>query len=208
MSEDIPTTRWELAGSRNAGYAERFTTMIDQGDDIDGEARLADVLAPRSATILDAGAGLGRVGAALQRRGHHVTAAEKDPDLVARAAHLFPDLPMIAADILELTPEFLRAHDAPTAYDEIVLVGNVVVLAAPETEVRLLRTLGALLAPEGRILVGFHPVHVHETARDYSFEEFAADAGEAGLEVEQHFGSYDLRPPSQEYVVAVLTASR
>ena len=40
-----------------------FEDLVATRRAIDGEARLADVLAPRRARILDAGAGLGRVAA-------------------------------------------------------------------------------------------------------------------------------------------------
>src|SRR4051794_7880077 len=131
MSNDLPTTRWESAD--NAGFAAHFTELIASGSDIAGEARLADAMVPRGARVLDAGAGFGRVGAALQARGHHVVAAEKDADLIAMAAEHYPALPMVRSDILALTPELLSGAGHPTAYDLVVLVGNVMVLLAPET---------------------------------------------------------------------------
>lgn len=201
---DLPKTRWETSGHH--GYADRFARLIEEGADIDGEARLADVLAPRDARILDAGAGIGRVGAALQARGHQVVAVEKDPSLIEEMARRYPDLAQVHSDVLGLTPAGLADAGLPAAYDVVVLVGNVIVLAAPDTERRLLATLRDLLAPDGRILVGYHPVHGHGDAREYPFEEFAADVTAAGLRVEQRFGTYDLRPPSEEYVVAVLAA--
>lgn len=201
-----PQTRWELAGARPLGYDDRFTRLIAEGEDIDGEARLVDVLAPRGARILDAGSGLGRVGAALQRRGHRVTAVEKDPHLVSRSHELYPDLPVIESDILGVSPELLEAHRAPTSYDVIVLVGNVIVLAAEGTEVRMLRTLAALLAEDGRLLVGFHPRGGPALARAYPWAEFVADVEASGLVVEQHFGTYDLHPPAGQHTIAVLTA--
>jgi SAM-dependent methyltransferase len=205
MSQDIPATRWELAGEGNQGYAAKFTELIESGADIDGEARLADVLVERGARILDAGSGLGRVGAGLQRRGHRVVSVEKDPYLIGRSRELFPELTVIESDILGVSPDLLAAHGAPTTYDLVVLVGNVLVLGAEGEEVRMLRTLGALLADGGRVLAGFHltggPVH----GREYSWAEFEAEVTEAGLQVQQHFGGYDLRPPDEEYVVAVLT---
>jgi len=116
-SDPIPPNRWELIGESSSKYAECFEGLIDQGQDIDGEARLADVLAPRGARILDAGSGIGRVAGALARRGHDVTAVEKDPDLVARSRTRFPDVPVIEADILGLTPGLLEATGRPSAYD-------------------------------------------------------------------------------------------
>ena len=78
-----PPTRWARAGSENAGYAATFGGLVADGADVDGEARLADALAPRGARILDVGSGMGRVAAALARRGHDVVAVEPDPALVA-----------------------------------------------------------------------------------------------------------------------------
>lgn len=199
---EIPPTRWETGNS--AGYGARFARLIEQGADVVGEARLADVLVQRGATVLDAGAGMGRIGAELLRRGHTVVAAEKDPALVADAAARYPELPVVETDLLALTPELLRFHGHPDAFDLIVLVGNVIVLAAPETERRMLAGLRDLLVPQGRILVGFHPVNGHGSAREYPFDEFAADVGASGLVVQHRFGTYELEPAAEDYVVAVL----
>jgi SAM-dependent methyltransferase len=200
--EELPPTRWELG--ETGGFAAHFTELIRAGADVEGEARLADALLKRGATVLDAGAGFGRIGAALQARGHQVVAAEKDAALVAMAAEQYPDLPVVATDILALTPDLLAEAGHPTAFDLIVLVGNVIVLLAPDTERRALATLADLLADGGRILVGFHPIHTHGNARDYPVDEFEADAAEASLRVQHRFGSYELDPPSDDYCVAVL----
>ena len=205
MSEDLPKTRWELGGA--GGYGAHFSQLIESGADVEGEARLADVLVTREARILDAGAGIGRIGGALQARGHDVLAVEKDPDLVRLAARFYPDLPMLESDILGLSRAMLADAGQSADFDLVVLVGNVIVLAAPDTEVRMLETLKGLLAEGGRILVGFHPVRVHGNARDYSFEEFTAHVEAAGLRVQHRFGTYELHPPAEDYVVAVLARS-
>lgn len=200
MSE-LPPTRWELGG--RGTYAERFARLIAEGQDVEGEARLADTLVPRGARILDAGSGMGRIGAALQARGHDVVAVEKDPELVAESRRLYPALPVVEADLLALADGLVEP-----GFDLVVLVGNVIVLLAPETEQRLLVTLRDLLSPDGRILVGFHPTGGHGSARDYSYEELVEDVGASGLSVQHRFGTYELGDPSEEYVVAVLSASR
>jgi SAM-dependent methyltransferase len=201
---DIPPTRWDLYASRVAAYGSRFEELIRRGEDIDGEARLADVLAPRGARILDAGAGMGRVTAALDVRGHHVTGVEKDPKLVAQFRRLFPELAVIEADILELSPAMLEQHGRPTSYDVVVVVGNVMIYLAEDTETRALRTLGDLLEPDGRILVGFSTTKGPEHSRDYPREEFHAHVEAAGLVVQHEFGTYELAPAGGDYVVAVL----
>lgn len=207
MTDPIPPTRWELNADRLEGrYAKRFDELIERGEDIDGEARLVDAIAPRSARILDAGSGMGRVAAALAARGHDVTAVEKDPGLVARSRTQFPDVPVIESDILGLSPQLLEESGRPSAYDVVVVVGNVMVYLADDTEARALRTLRDLLAPEGRMLVGFHPREGPLGTGDYPVEDFLDHVTGAGLVVQHLFGSYGLDPPADDYVVAVLHA--
>ena len=50
--------------SHSTRYIERFRSMAAAGDDLDGEARLVDAMAPRRAHVLDAGCGPGRGGGA------------------------------------------------------------------------------------------------------------------------------------------------
>lgn len=205
MSEP-PPTRWALDVERGAGYADRFEALIADGEDVVGEARLADALLPRAARVLDAGSGVGRIAAHLLARGHRVVATEPDPELVGRSQALFPDLPVLPHDILALTPEALAAADAPDAFDLVVCVGNVLTYVAEGTEVAVLRRLRDLLAPGGRILAGFHLQGGPSTARECPPEQFVAEVDAAGLRVVHRFGGYDLRPADDEYAVWVLDA--
>ena len=205
---DLPPTRWSRAGTANAGYGARFAELVASGADVDGEARLADALVGRGARILDVGSGMGRVSAALAARGHHVVAVEPDAPLVEQSRATYPDLPVLAADALALTPDLLAAQGRPTSYDLVVCVGNVLVLLAEDTERQVLARLAALLAPGGRILAGFHLAGGGpDFARHYSPAEFTADAAAAGLRVDLHAGSYELHPPNDEYAVWVLSAA-
>ncbi len=194
-------TRWELAGDGNRGYGTTFARLVREGADVDGEARLADVLVGRGARILDIGSGMGRVAAALRARGHVVTAVEPDPALVEQCRRTYPDLDVIHADILDVDTADLGA-----GFDLVVLVGNVMVFLAPDTERDVLRRVRDVLAPGGRALVGFHPADGPATARDYSPEDFTADATACGLRVDLHAGSYELHPPGPDYAVWVLSA--
>ena len=163
-------TRWALAGSGTSGYATRFAELVAQGVDVDGEARLADAVAPRGARILDAGSGMGRVAAALAARGHHVVATEPDPALVAQSRSTYPDLAVLPLDILDLP-------DEQGPFDLVVCVGNVMLYLAEGTEVEVLRRFRDLLAPGGRVLVGFH----------------------------LQAGSYELHPANDDYAVWLLS---
>lgn len=208
----VGETRWEQtrASERAAGeggYGAHFARLADEGADIEGEARLADVLAPRGGWILDAGSGMGRVGGALAARGHRVVGVDFDPEILDQSRRTYPDLPLVDSRLDELTPDRLSAAGFPTAYDLVVCVGNVMTLLAPDTERLVLANLGALLAPQGRLLVGFaFSGGPSPFARDYPLDDFVADYEAVGLEAVHRFASYDLQPfqPDGEFVVHVL----
>lgn len=205
----VPPTRWALGDASTRGYGPRFAELVSAGEDIDGEARLADALAPRRARILDAGAGMGRVTAALRARGHDVTGIDPDVSLVAQAEQTYPGIGLLPLDILELSPQTLAAHGRPTAYDLVVSVGNVFILLAEDTEVRALATLRGLLAPGGRILIGFHLSAGPSGSRTYAPDDFVRDAEAAGLQVDLRASSYELHraaPENAEYAVWLLSA--
>lgn len=190
-----PPTRWDLA--KGHGYGERFRRLLAEGEDVDGEARLADALVPREARILDVGSGMGRVSAALLARGHDVVAVERDPTLVAQSRSTYPYLDVVHGDILDA--------DLRPGFDLTVMVGNVMVFLAEGTERNVLTRLHGLLGPSGRMLVGFHPTEGPASARDYPPEEFSADAEASGFHVDMRLSSYELRPAAENYTVWVLS---
>jgi len=196
----LPPTRWELAGEDNRGYGRHFAQLVASRADIDGEARLADVLVPRGSRVLDVGSGMGRVAAALAARGHEVVATEPDAALREQSSRTYPDLEVLPHEALALDP------DRVGSFDLVVAVGNVMVFLAEGTERDVLSRFRELLAPGGRVLAGFHLQGVKQGSRAYPAEEFASDARAVGLVVDQRFGSYELHPPDDEYAVWVLSA--
>jgi SAM-dependent methyltransferase len=208
----VAETRWERARAQEraagqGGYGAHFAQLLAEGVDIEGEARLADALAPREAWILDAGSGMGRVGAALTHRGHHVVGVDFDPEIIDQSRDTFPELPVVTSRLDELTPEVLAAAGFPTSYDLIVCVGNVMILLAPDTERAALGAMASVLAPDGRMMVGFALSGAPAPAsRSYPVAEFVEDCASVGLAVESRHASYDLRPftDTSEYVVHVL----
>ena len=197
-----PPTRWELAGEANRGYGLTFAERVADGSDIDGEARLADAMAPRGARILDIGSGMGRVAAALAARGHEVVATEPDAALREQSRATYPDLDVLPHEALDLDPGELGT------FDLVVVVGNVMIYVGEDTERQVLRRVGELLGDRGRALVGFHLTSVKAGSRTYPAEEFEADAAAAGLRVDHRFGSYELHPAHDEYGVWVLSPVR
>ena len=208
MSE-LPPTRWEGSTDVGRGYGARFAELLASGADLDGEARLADALVPRRARILDAGSGMGRVAAALRSRGHEAVGVDLDASLIEQSRATYPGLPVARARLEQLDAGFFVAHRMPTEYDLVVCVGNVMVLLAQGSERTVLTRFRDLLAPGGRVLVGFSLVGAPPRSRVYPAEEFVADAGAAGLVVESRHATFDLRPfdAGGDFAVFVLTSS-
>lgn len=201
----LPPTRWELGGQANDGYGRKFAELVAAGEDVDGEARLADTLLPRHGRVLDIGSGMGRVAAALSARGHRVVAVEPHAALAEQSRRTYPDLEVLPLDARALDPDALHGHGSPISYDLAVLVGNVMVFLAEGTEREVLARVRGLLAPGGRVLVGFHLRGGPPTARTYPAEEFVADVAASGLRVDLRAGSYELHPPDDGYGVWVLS---
>lgn len=198
-SDRVPSL-WEekLAAEpgHSAWYIERFRAMARAGADLDGEARLVDAMVARGSRILDAGAGPGRVGGALHRRGHTVVGVDLDAALIAAAQEDHPGPTWLVGDLSELD---LPARGIPDPFDVIVSAGNVLAFAAPSTRAEVVRRLGAHLAPGGRLVVGFG------TDRGYEVGEYRQHADAAGLTEDLLLATWDLRPyrPGDGFLVAV-----
>ena len=178
-------------------YVERFRSMARAGDDLDGEARLVDAMAPRGARILDAGCGPGRLGGYLAAAGHDVVGVDVDPVLIEAAEQDHPGPRWLVGDLAELDlPE--RGITAP--FDVIVSAGNVMTFLAPSTRVPVLTRLRAHLIGDGRAVIGFG------AGRDYEFGDFLADAATAGLTPDLLLSTWDLRPftADSDFLVALL----
>jgi len=197
----VDKSRWveltEENPDHSTWYIERFRSMAEAGDDLDGEARFVDAMAPRQARILDAGCGPGRVGGALARRGHQVVGVDVDRVLIAAAQEAHPDARWLVGDLAELD---LAAAGVDEGFDVVVCAGNVLPFLAPSTRRAVLANLRDQLGQEGRIAAGFG------AGRDYDFDEFRADADAVGLVRHLELSTWDLRPfvDGSEFLVAVL----
>jgi SAM-dependent methyltransferase len=191
---------WTLAVQRNPdharGYAERWRRLQAQGQDIVGEARLIDAMAPRGGRILDAGCGTGRLGGHLAQLGHRVVGVDLDPELIAVARE---DHPQVRWEVQNLAELDLRDDSGePLAFDVAFSAGNVFAFFAESERRPALERLAAHLAPEGRLAVGFG------AGRGYAFEDFLADARASGLREHHRLSSWDLRPAADDFLVAIL----
>ena len=106
----LPPTRWEGPTDVGRGYGRHFADLIASGADVEGEARLADALAPRGARILDAGSGMGRIGArAAAGRATRRTAWTSTPASSSSRARRTPTCPVAQARLEQLDAAFLEA---------------------------------------------------------------------------------------------------
>jgi SAM-dependent methyltransferase len=178
-------------------YIERFRAMARAGDDVVGEARLVDAMAPRGAHILDAGCGPGRVGGYLAAVGHRVVGVDVDPALIEAAEQDHPGPRWLVGDLAELD---LPARGITEPFDLIVSAGNVMAFLAPSTRTEVLRRLRTHLAADGRAVIGFG------AGRDYAFDEFLSDAADAGLARDLLLSTWDVRPftGDSDFLVAIL----
>jgi SAM-dependent methyltransferase len=178
-------------------YVERFRSMARAGDDLTGEARLVDALAPRGARILDAGCGPGRLGGHLAAAGHDVVGVDVDPVLIEAAEQDHPGPRWLVGDLAELD---LVERGITERFDVIVSAGNVMTFLAPSTRIKVLTRLRAHLAADGRAVIGFG------AGRDYDFGQFLRDATEAGFTPDLLLSTWDLRPYTEDadFLVAIL----
>lgn len=184
-------TRWERPdhAAIREQFEDRFRQMHTDGTDTAGEARFIDTLLDRGSAVLDAGCGTGRLTAELNLRGHLCVGVDKDAGLLhtARETH-GPGHDFLEADLVNVTGESLASAGLPRTYDLIAAIGNVMVFLAPGSERQVLRNFAALLKDDGRLVTGF------ATDRDYTLDNFDADAGAAGFVVEHRFGTWQLAP--------------
>lgn len=178
-------------------YVERFRAMARAGDDLAGEARFVDAMAPRGAHILDAGCGPGRLGGYLAAAGHHVVGVDVDPTLIEAAEQDCPGPTWLVGDLAELD---LPARGITESFDVILSAGNVMTFLAPSTRVQVLVRLRAHLKQDGRAVIGFG------AGREYEFAEFLDDAATAGFGPELLLSAWDVRPftENSDFLVALL----
>lgn len=181
-------------------YIERFRAMARAGDDLAGEARFVDAMAPRGARILDAGCGPGRLGGYLAEAGHRVVGVDVDPALIAAAEQDHPGPRWLVGDLAELDLPARGGDDLAEPFDVIVSAGNVMTFLAPSTRVQVLSRLRAHVAGDGRAAIGFG------AGRDYDFEVFLNDAVDAGFAIDVLLSTWDLRPftDDSDFLVAIL----
>ncbi|MCE1178051.1 MAG: class I SAM-dependent methyltransferase [Micrococcales bacterium] len=194
-----PTSLWPGLGDagHSAAYVARFREMRERGQDILGEARLVDALAPRGARILDAGSGPGRHGGHLATLGHRVVGVDVDPALIAAAREDHPDATWHVVDLARLD---LAALGESEPFDVVLVAGNVMDFITSPYRADVVHRLADSLADDGRLVIGCR------VGRGYTPAELDTALPAAGLRLEHRFSTWDLRPwtPGSDFAVSVL----
>ena len=194
-------SKWQRIIEQNpqhsAWYADRFRQMEARGDDIHGEARFVDAMAPRGARILDAGCGPGRLGPCLVAMGHEVVGVDVDPHLIEVANNERPGPTYLVGDLATLD---LPSAGIAEGFDVIVCAGHVMTFLAASTRIKVLSRFAKHLRDQGRIAVGLG------AGRGYEFADFFNDVQQADLVVDQNLSTWDLHPftPDSDHLVSIL----
>ncbi|WP_462417521.1 class I SAM-dependent methyltransferase [Kytococcus sp. Marseille-QA3725] len=196
-----PTTTWPglTDPDHSRWYIEHMRSFAAQGQDVQGESRLVDVLAPRGGRLLDAGCGPGRHAGHLARLGFDAVGVDVDPTLIEAARQDHPDGTWVVADLATLD---LAAHGQPEPFDGALLAGNVLDFVAPGARGAVLASVAAHLVDAGFLVIGCRTTTGFPTS---ALDELLPGAG---LVVQQRFATWDLQPWHEEAEFAVTVARR
>lgn len=198
----MSTPRWftETKTNHSQWYVDHFRKLMREGADLSGEARFLDALIAPGSQVLDAGCGQGRTAGALALRGHNVCAVDVDRVLVEAARVDNPGPHYIVADIAAKSFDAeIASCSYPQPFDAAISAGNVITYTAEGTQVAFLQNIARALKPNAPFVLGFH------VAR-YPLSEFDVHAALAGMEIDNRFASWDIRPwtTDSEFAVTIL----
>ena len=167
------STQWGSVDS--AKYDSKWADLEASGQNAHGEADLVSRFSP--ASVLDAGCGSGRVAIELARRGCHVVGVDLDEPFINAARAKAPELDFRLDD--------LATVQLDQSFDVVVMAGNVMIFVAPGTEQAVVSNMAAHLNPGGRLIAGFQLNH------NLAIEDYRRAAQVAGLEIEEHWSTWD-----------------
>lgn len=180
-------------------YASRWNRLDAEGHAPHGEADLLEAIAHhvagthRRASLLDAGCGMGRVGAELFRRGLDVVGVDLDADLLAYARRDHPDIDWIEAD--------LATMDLGRTFDVVAMPGNVMIFCRRQDAADIVERAAAHLAPGGMLVAGFSLIADPRAVNLADYDE-ACDA--AGLVLDRRLATWEGAPfDDGDYAVSI-----
>ena len=189
---EVPNLHWRrIASSRSASRRKSadgakpeprrqlrayYELRAAAGEDVHGEANFVMRYSPGS--VLDAGCGTGRVGRELNRRGIDVVGGDSDGEMLATARDRCSSASWMEADLSEI--------QLGRAFDVVLMAGNVINFVIPELRGQVVENLVRHLSPGG-LLINGHAVRPDGCPPAM----FAAWAGAAGLELVEHWSTWD-----------------
>jgi SAM-dependent methyltransferase len=162
--------------SRGDAYERTYELRAAAGEDVHGEANFVTRFSPLS--LLDAGCGTGRVGRELFRRGVDVVGVDVDAEMLSTARDRCPSASWIEGDI--------SAIRLGRTFDVVLMAGNVINFAMPESRQQVVENLVRHLGPGG-LLINGHSIRPDGCAP----AAFAAWAEAAGLELVEHWSTWE-----------------
>ena len=119
--------------------------MAASGQNVHGEVDF--LLSYQPSSVLDAGCGTGRVAIELDRRGIHSVGVDMDPQMLEEARRKAPNIGWRQEDLRDL--------ELKSAFDLVVLAGNVMIFLEPGSELEVLQRLVRHVNKGGLLVSGF-----------------------------------------------------
>lgn len=135
-------------------YAGKMRGLVAAGTDMEVEVRFVDMIAGRSARILDVGCGIGNAVNGLRSRGHLAFGIDPTPAVLAVAEDLYDRAWFRRISAVDLTPDQLADSGLPTMYDVILMSGNVSAFLTSDELAETMMKISSLLAPGGALIIG------------------------------------------------------
>lgn len=172
-----PSSQWKSVDT--SLYDAKWAAMERDGQSVHGEADFVCRFSPT--TVLDGGCGTGRVAIELARRGCDVVGVDLDAPMISAAQAKAPEIDFQLGDLATI--------DLQQTFDVVALPGNVMIFVAPGSEPAVVQNMAQHLDAGGRLIAGFQLARGLDVA---SFDEMATSAG---LSLEQHWCTWDAKPP-------------
>ena len=127
--------------------------LVENGTDLEVDARFINMLAPRNSRILDIGCGIGTAVSALRRSGHHAFGIDPT-QAVLDAADLYGTEWYRQLAVEEISQKRLCSEGLPERYEVILMAGNVPAFLPNEVLHGAFRTVSGLLDGGGLFVLG------------------------------------------------------
>jgi len=212
-------TRWADAtsgGDAADRYSARFDALAASGADVHGEAGFCAALVPPGSAVLDAGCGTGRVAIRLAELGYACVGVDVDAAMLAVARRRGPaGVTWVQADLAGLDligPEGGDGGPDARGFDLVVCAGNVIPLASPDTEARVVARMAEHLRPGGLLVTGFglDRTHLPAAAGLIALTDYDAWCAAARLRLLDRRATWDGEPYTAGggYAVSVHVSER